>query len=63
MTVKQLIKKLQTCKKDAKVYYTLGGSSNVEPITYFEENSVEVSPYDFGDIDADNHVLIGKQTW
>ena len=57
-TVKELIDFLKSCKQDAIVYHTLGGSGNNEPISYVEEdyNALEIE-------DEDGGVLIGKLTW
>ena len=62
VTVKELIKFLKTCKQDAVVYYTLGGSCNTSPVTYYEED-YDCIEIDEDESDGEGGVLIGKCTW
>ena len=56
-TVQDLIDELKECDPTSKVYYTLGGSYNYEPVTYIEHDSHELDEEDRPG------VLIGKLTW
>ena len=57
--VKELIEFLNTCKPNAKIYYTLGGSSNCAPVTYYEvdDYGIELGKSKKGG------VIIGECTW
>ena len=55
--VKELIAYLKKCDPDSKVYYTLGGSCNFEPVSYIEENI-------FHEERAKHPlIIIGRLTW
>ena len=62
VTVKKLIEFLKTCKQDAVVYYTKGGSYNNAPVTYYEQdyNCFEISSRHGN---GEGGILIGECTW
>lgn len=57
--VKELIKFLNSCDPEAKVFYTQGGSGNCSKVTYYDEDKYgnELGEKNKGG------VIIGECTW
>jgi len=57
--VEELIEFLQTCDPKAKVFITMGGSCNCNPVTFYEVDDCGI---EVGEKHAGS-VIIGEMTW